>query len=123
MLLGMEAYARSMVNGQRANIIYIYLQAKEQIIVPKFAPKPGNAAHSFEERCLSYQEMARPLACNGNARHDVLREFVSRMDPRLSNSVKIYQMCRSASSGAAIIPTERQADEYETDIFRALRRR
>ena len=120
MLLGMEAHAQSMVTGQRAHIIY--LQASEVMLVPKFAPKAGDAAHSFEERRLGYQQIAQwaPDACNGDARYDVLHQFVARMEERFRCSVKIYQTYRRASSGAAIIPIGRRADEYETDIRQAL---
>jgi len=82
MLLGMEAHALSTVTGQRAQIVC--LQARTAMLVPTFAPKAGAAAHSFLERCLGYEEMARwaPAACNDDARLDVLHQFVDTMDVR-----------------------------------------
>jgi len=82
MLLGMEAHALSTVTGQRAQIVC--LQARTAMLVPKFAPKAGATAHSFLERCLGYEKMARwaPATCNDDARLDVLRQFVDTMDIR-----------------------------------------
>jgi len=121
MLLGMEAHALSTVTGQQAQIVC--LQARTAMLVPKFAPKAGAAAHSILEHCLGYEEMARwaPAACNDDARLDVLRQFVDTMDVRFQNSVNVYQTFRNAALvGEAIIPSGQQADDYVTDIRKAL---
>jgi len=121
MLLGMEAHALSTVTGQRAQIVC--LQARTAMLVPKFAPKAGAAAHSFRERCLGYEEMARwaPATCSDDARLDVLRRFVDTMDIRFQNSVNVYQTIRNADlEGEATIPSGQQADDYVTDIRKAL---
>jgi len=123
MLLGMEKYALLMVTGQRAHIIF--LQASAAMLVLRFAPKAGDAAHSFLERSLGWVEIARwaPGACNDDARYDVLRQFVMKLDERSKSktSIKVYQTFRKASiTGCAIIPSGQRADEYETDIRLAL---
>ena len=121
MLLGMEAHALSMVTGQRAQIVC--LQARTAMLVPKFAPKAGAVAHSFRERCLGYEEMAHwaPAMCNDDARLDALRQFVETMDIRFQASVNVYQTFRNANlEGEATIPIWQQADDYVTDIRKAL---
>jgi len=123
MLLRMEAHAKSTMTGQRAQIVC--LQARTAMLVPKFAPKAGAAAHShsFHERCLGYEEMARwaPATCNDDDRLDVLRRFVDTMDIPFQNSVNVYQTIRNADlDGEATIPSGQQADDYVTDIRKAL---
>jgi len=121
MLLGMEAHAKSTVTGQRAQIVC--LQARTAMLVPKFAPKAGAAANSFRERYLGYEEMARwaPATCNDDDRLNVLRRFVDTMEIRFQNSVNVFQTIRNADlDGEATIPSGQQADDYVTDIRKAL---
>jgi len=93
------------------------------MLVPEFAQKAGVAAHSFRERCLGYGEMARwaPGACNDDDRLDVFRQFVDTMDERFRTSIRVFQTIRIAAiKGEDIILSGQQADNYETDIRKAL---
>jgi len=121
MLLGLEKHALSMMTGQRSHIVG--LQACAAILVPKFAPKAGDAAHSLFERCLGWGELAHwsPITCNDDARLEVLRQFVSTLDGRFRTSIRVYKTIRNAAiKGEAIIPSGQQADDYESDIRKAL---
>jgi len=90
MLLALEALARSMATGQRAHIIY--LQASKAVLVPLFKPTAGNAAHSFNVRCLGYREIARwaPGSCDSDAYVQVLSKLVHKSDERIKNSIEIF---------------------------------